>query len=124
MNSLIKTSRKADITFSECGCIDITAGLARKLRLGHGDVINIANDTGEFYLYVQHRAPLCGRYKAQCSPSNKRGGHYRAHSRQLCKTMLSIMGQRGKVRCMTGETIDVEGEPYVTIITKKHIEND
>lgn len=121
MHSLIETSRKADISFSAGGCIDIAAGLARRLNLHRGDVINVAADDGDLYLYVQHRAPLQGRYKAQCMPSNRRGGHFRAYSRQLCKTMLDVFGMKGCVRCMTGETRELAGESYVTIITKRHI---
>lgn len=122
MENLLNSKRQADITFSANGRINIASRVARVLRLKRGDAINIAVDNGEYYLYVQHRGPV-GRYPAQCVPSNPRGRHFRASSKELCAAMIEACGAVGEksVRCMAGEVRRLSDEVYVTIITKRHI---
>ena len=122
MENILDSRRQADITFSASGCINIASRVAQVLRLKRGDAINVAVDDGEYYLYVQHRGPI-DRYPAQCVPSNPRGRHFRANSKELCMAMIEACGAAGEksVKCMAGEVRHLSNEVYVTIITKRHI---
>ena len=89
MESIIHHPRRSDITFFRGGRIDITARVARMLALAPGDIINIAEHLGEFYLYVMIRAgDACGRYEATCHPTKQRSRNFRAHSARLCHAMI------------------------------------
>lgn len=92
MISLLPNSRRPDVSFYQDGRIDITARIAKMLHLQAGDVIDIAAEGGEFYLYVRLQASECtGRHEAQVF-ATKRGNNFRAHSVKLCRTMFSIVG--------------------------------
>ena len=106
MVSLLNNTRRPDVTFHADGRIDITARLAKMLDLHDGDVINIANDKSEYFLYVQHRADnLVGRHEAQCYPTNRRGrrnNNLRCHSKRLCNIILALNADATDVRLPVG----------------------
>ena len=93
MTTTLENTRRPDITFHTSGRIDITARVVKALSLLPGDVIDIAHDASEYYLYVKHRNTV-GRHEAQCSPTYKgRTCHnLRAHSKRLCMAVINVNG--------------------------------
>lgn len=94
MTSLLDNSRRADIRFYPNGRIDIAANLAKFLQLASGDVIDIAHQNGEFYLYVRYRAnQYIGRHEATAYPTKKgirSSNNFRAYSKKLCSVICGI----------------------------------
>lgn len=105
MQSILGNTRKADIVFHSSGRIDITARVAKSLRLCHGDVVDITCG-GEWYLFVKHRAPTVGRHEGMVFRSNAKGNHFRVWSRTLCRAVLDVCGATGdKVKLCVGEPV-------------------
>lgn len=106
MTSILDNTRRPDITFHSNGRIDITARVATALALQPGDTIDIARDTGEYYLYVKHRNAV-GRHEAQCAPTYKGRtcNNLRAHSKRLCQAVLKVNGNYLEARLPVGEPI-------------------
>ena len=96
MQSILKSNRRADISFSQSGQINLSAHLVKALDLHPGDAIDVKTDGHEYYLYVRSPASPGVRYEAQCFPSNKKGKHFRAYSRRLCKAILAACNCVGK----------------------------
>lgn len=92
MQSILGTTRKADITFHSGGRINISARVSKCLDLENGDVIDIMVDERkeEYYLYVKHRAPIAGRHEGMVMKSNRHGMHYVASSKKICEYMLAL----------------------------------
>ena len=120
MRNLLDSSRKPDLVFYNTGRIDISANVARHLRLSAGDVINIMTDGLEYYLYVQYRLPA-GRYEAAVFPSNKNGKHFRTSSKRMCNAILDeCKTSGGKVRLCIGAPVDTEHYGKMLPIITKH----
>lgn len=123
MESLLgNRTRRADITFYRNGKIDITSRLTKMLELGEGDVIDIAFDSGEYYLYRMRKAEnLVGRHEAQCHGTHKGRLHptrnMRAYSKKICSAILKASGATDKARVWAGElcTFDTIGKAVVII---------
>lgn len=119
MRSLLEHSRRPDIVFCPSGRIDIGARAARQLRLRRGDVIDLAEEEGELYLYVRCRRPAGGRYEATVFPTNRRGFHFRTYSRALCASVLAMCGTDGAARLSTGEPeLDAAYGTMLPVITR------
>ncbi len=104
MQSILGNTRKADITFHRSGRIDISARVATQLDMHSGDVIDIMESHGEYYLYIKHRAPVIGRHEATVYNTNRQGKHFRTYSGRLCHALLSICGNGSDVvRLCVGE---------------------
>lgn len=119
MLSILGNTRKADIIFNSGGRICISARVAKLLDLSNGDVIDIATDEYETYLYVKHHAPVVGRHEGMVFRSNKRGKHCVASSVTLCRYILSLCGGGNKVSLCLGTAVELP--PYgkaLPIITK------
>lgn len=124
MQSILKSNRRPDISFSQTGQISLSAHVTKALDLHPGDAIDIQTDGFEYYLYVRSRATPGTRYEAQCFPSNKKGRHFRAYSRRLCRAMLAACNCVGKVELATGEVVINGGTRYITIITRLILNHD
>ncbi|MDO4929621.1 MAG: hypothetical protein Q4E59_00650 [Bacteroidales bacterium] len=119
MQSLLgHNTRKPDIIFSASGRIDISARVARFLGLQRGDVLDVAVDSGEYYLYVSHRAPTVGRFEAVVYPTNQKGRHFRAASKRLCAAILRACGTTGKARLGIGTPVTRNADVLLPIITR------
>ncbi len=107
MNFILNNTHRPDITFHSTGRIDITARVAKALSLRHGDVIDIARDTGEYYLYVKHRNAV-GHHEAQCRATyrGRTCNNLRAHSKRLCLAVLKVNGNYTTARLPVGEPIN------------------
>ena len=107
MTTTLENTRKPDITFYRDGRIEITARVTKALSLHPGDVIDIAHDGSEYYLYVKHHNAI-GRHEAQCRPTNhgKVCNSLRAHSKRLCMAVLNVNGNNNEARLPVGEPID------------------
>lgn len=120
MNSLLGSTRRPDITFHPCGKIDISARVARLLSIGEGDVVDVMEGCGEYYLYVRHRAAdTMGRHEAACHRSNPRGLNSRAYSKRLCHAVRGIVGSRGAAVVYAGQTRTVGGITALTLILRQ-----
>lgn len=109
MQSILGTTRKADITFHRGGRINISSNISKQLGLNNGDVIDIMVDRGEYYLYVKHRAPLSGRHEGMVMKSNRYGMHYVASSIKICKYMLNLCQCKDDIlKLPVGEAVDIE----------------
>lgn len=101
-------TRRADITFYRNGKIDITSRLTKLLDLGDGDVIDIAFDSGEFYIYRMRKAEdLVGRHEAQCHATHKGkrspSKSLRAYSKKISEAILKASGVTERARVWAGE---------------------
>lgn len=107
MNCALNNTRKPDITFHSDGRIEITARVTKALSLHPGDVIDIAHDGSEYYLYVKHHNAV-GRHEAQCHATykGKTCNSLRAHSKRLCQAVLDVNGNSNEARLPVGEPTD------------------
>ena len=115
------SSRKPDLVFWHTGRIDITSHVARRLRLTAGDVVNIMTDGEEYYLYVQYRAPLQGRYEGAVFPSNRNGNHFRTCSKRICIRILEECRAVDRARLCVGTPVESEYYGILLPIITKHL---
>lgn len=119
MQSILINSRKADIIFRRSGRINISARVAKSLGLACGDVIDIMEDHGEYYLYIKHHAPVVGRHEGMVMRSNKSGNHFIAHSVTLSRYILSKCDLYNSARLCCGEALTLPNHgTALPIITK------
>lgn len=117
MKSILPSSRRHDISFHPSGKIEISARVARKLSLVSGDVVGIAEERGELFLYVRLRAgTYTGRHKGCVSTANHGRGTFRTYSKAISRSVLSIAGTPGPLRCPCGAEIIRDNKTYITII--------
>lgn len=117
MKSILPNSRKHDISFHASGKIDISAHIARKLSLAPGDVIDIAQEGGEWYLYVKLRSgSYVGRHDGRVFSTAKGGGTFRTWSKSLTSIVLSAAEATGRLRCPCGSEVERDNTKYITII--------
>lgn len=118
MKSILSNSRKHDISFDASGQIDISAHVARKLSLSVGDVIDIAYEYGELYLYVKLRAgQYTGRHIGRVWTTANGKGTFRTCSKTLVKAVLTCAEVKGKrLRCPCGMEFERDNKKYITII--------
>lgn len=108
MQRILTVSRRPDITFYPNGRIDITARIARAIKLQHGDVIDIAINGSERYIYVRLRADkVNGRHTATVYATKKRSHNFRCYSRELCRAMIGT-DSNSILRCPAGKVIEHE----------------
>jgi hypothetical protein len=92
LRSITDNSRRVDITFHRDGRIDINAHVARMLGLQEGDVIDIATDGVEYYMYVRYQAArTVGRHRGRCYVTHRgkrRQNNLRAYNVALTRAML------------------------------------
>lgn len=117
MKSILPNSRRYDISFRANGRIDISAHIARKLSLAPGDVIDIAGEGDEWYLYVKLRSgSYTGRHDGRVWSTAKGHGTFRTWSRSITRTVLSKAGSRDTLRCPCGAEFERDNIKYITII--------
>ena len=117
MKSLLGNSRRPDISFHKNGRIDITARVAKKLNLQTGDVIDVAFDGVEYYLYIQHKSnELIGKHESQCFPTKRGSNNFRAYSARLCRNIIDLSDAEDVVRLPVGEYEERNGYPSVVLI--------
>ena len=117
MKSILPNSRKHDISFHASGKIDISAHIARKLSLAPGDVIDIAQKSGEWYLYVKLRSGnYAGRHEGRVWATANGKGTFRSYSKALATAVLSAAGATIRLRCPCGTEIERNNVKYITII--------
>lgn len=117
MKSLLQNSRKHDISFHASGKIDISAHIARRLSLAPGDVIDIVQDAGEWYLCVKLRSgSYVGRHDGRVWPTSNGKGTFRTWSRTLARAVLTASGATDLLRCPCGAEIEQDNNKYITII--------
>lgn len=107
MESILGSTRKADVSFNANGRIDITARVSKMLTLAAGDVIDLGiNDDFETYLYIKHRCKdIMGNHEAQVYATNKGASmNFRAHSIRLCRYVLKEC-KTNKARLPVGKPI-------------------
>ena len=123
LKSLLKKSRKADISFHKNGKIDITARVARLLSIQNGDVIDVGVEKSECFLYVRHRGQNCmGRHEAQCSPTKRNSYNFRAYSVKLCRAMMNFTECSDKtLHLACGEKIEKGNQNYLTLIVRNKL---
>lgn len=123
MKSLLGHTRKPDISFHANGRIDITAHVAHILGISNGDVIDVAIEGREYYLYVRQRSSECrGRHEAQCWSTKPRSHNFRAHSHRLCHAILQVSGVDIVARLPIGETRQINDKKMVTLIIYNNLE--
>lgn len=118
MIRLLQQTRRHDITFHPSGRIDITARVAHAIGLQAGDVVNIATDNREYYLFVSRRAgDTVGRHEARCMPT-KHGSHYRCYSKRLADRIRLITHATGTAYIFAGEPATIDARPAITLIIR------
>lgn len=107
MQSILGNTRKADITFLRSGRICISSRVSRQLDLKHGDVIDILESYGEYYLYVKYHSPTVGRHEGMVFRSNRNGNHFICSSKRLCSFVFAQYNEYDKVRLCCGTPINL-----------------
>ena len=117
MKSILPNSRKHDISFHASGKIDISAHIARKLSLAPGDIIDIAHENGEWYLYVKLRSGnYVGQHDGRVWATANGKGTFRTCSKALATAMLAAAAVTGRLHCPCGAEIERNNVKYITII--------
>ena len=117
MISILPNSRKHDISFHASGRVDISAHIARKLSLAPGDVIDIVQSGGEWYLYVKLRAgTYAGRHTGAVWSTAHGKGTFRTCSKSITKAVLAAARATGRLRCPCGSEMQIGSTKYITII--------
>ncbi|MBD5173827.1 MAG: hypothetical protein HDT08_04230 [Bacteroidales bacterium] len=90
--TILVNNRKPDVAFYKNGRIDICAKVAKQLNLEHGDIISLAQDNGEVYLFIanKHSETNSARCTGRCFPSRKHSLNFRSQSTALCKAILNL----------------------------------
>ena len=117
METILRNSRRHDISFHPSGKIDISAHIARRLTLTPGDVIGIAREDGEWYLYVRLRAgQYQGRHEGRVWATAHGKGTFRTASKTITRTILQAAGTETILRCPCGAEFERDNKTYITII--------
>ena len=122
MRSILQNSRKHDLTFHQSGRIDISAHIARRLSLAPGDVIDIAQEAGEWYLYVKLRAgSYSGRHEGRIWATAKGKGSFRTWCKALSMAVLQAASASDILRCLCGEELERDSRKFITIIYRRSL---
>lgn len=118
MKSILPASRKHDVSFYASGRIDISAHIARRLSLAPGDVIGIALDGGEMYIYVKLRAGhYSGRHVGRVYATSHGRGTFRTSAKALARAVLDAAAVKsGCLRCPCGADIVRNNYKFISII--------
>lgn len=122
MLGIICNTRKPDVSFYHNGKIDICARVVKLLDLHNGDVIDVATDGIEYYLFCRIRSKdAVGKHEATCRPTKNIGkcNNLRAYSHKLCKAMLKASNAEYYAKMPAGDVVVIEdGIKAVPLITK------
>ncbi len=124
MHSILPNSRRHDIAIHASGRIDISARIARALSLAPGDVIDIARDNGEWYLYVKYRADnYTGNHRGRVWATSNGKGTFRTHSASIARAIFFATGTplTGVLRFPCGTIINRDNQTFITIIYRNPI---
>ena len=117
IKSILPNSRRHDISFHASGKIDISAHIARRLALSPGDVIDIAREKGEWYIYVKLRSGnYVGRHDGRVWATARGKGTFRTWSKAITQAVLAAAGADTLLRCPCGMEIERNNIKYITII--------
>lgn len=117
MKSVLHNSRKHDMSFHPSGKIDISARIARALSLAPGDVIDIAHESCELYLYVRLRSgSYVGRHAGTVWATAHGKGTFRTWSKAMTTAVLNAAGVSAALRCPCGMEFERDNKKYITII--------
>ena len=125
MISLLRITRRPDVTFCQDGRIDITARIARMLSMEDGDVIDVGLEKGEYFIYVKLKASnAIGKHEACVHRTNKgklRSNNYRAYSKTLAQAIrCASKCEEGSARLAAGDCVEIDGiGKAVPLITRR-----
>lgn len=120
MKSILPNSRKHDIVFHASGKIDISAHVARSLSLAPGDVIDIAQEADEWYIYVKLRSgSYVGRHDGRVWSTAHGKGTFRACCKAMTTALLATAGAYEVLRCPCGMELARDNKKYITIIYRR-----
>lgn len=112
MQSILGNTRRHDLVFHVSGRIDLSASVGKQLSLKNGDSVDIAEHSGEYYLYVKTRnSDRLGRHIAQCFSTNKRlhtCNTFRCQSRKLAQAVLQLCNLHQKACIAVGQALEIE----------------
>jgi hypothetical protein len=117
LTRLIGCTRRTDVSIYANGRIELSSFVAKQLDIAPGDVVEVATDGREYYLYVAVRNPGC-RHVAQCRPTNRGGRHYRFHSVKLARVLLDVIGSSDEAHLPVGSLVTLSGTSALTLITR------
>lgn len=127
IRALGNVSRRPDLTAFRSGQIDISSAISKSLGIEAGDVIDIAQLKGEYYLYIRAKGnTLRGRHQAQCHNIVKGNNrhNFRAYSRKITDMLLSVSGL-DKAPIIAGQVVDLQGiGKALTLIPSYVIRNE
>lgn len=115
------------MTFNANGRIDITARVARIIGISTGDVIDVAVEGGEYYLYVVRKAEHCvGRHEGRCYPTKHGSHNFRAYSKRLCQAVMRLSGATLVASLPAGESALILGgtRQAVILIVRSNLSED
>lgn len=120
MKKLLDSIRRAELTASGCGRIYIGSRLTTLLGIQQGDVVNVAEEHGEYYLFVQHSAGEdSAKYRGVCFRSSSRGGGMLLSNTRLARELMRAAGMKGRrAGFPCGDPVERGGITYIPIITK------
>ena len=115
MTSLLKYTRRPDVSFYPNGRIDITSRIAKQLSLNDGDVIDVFSHKGEYMLYVRHKKEnIVGAYEATVHATKKykiAAYNMRAYSIRLTHALFTQTCHENTepLRLPAGSPVNLEG---------------
>ena len=125
MTTLLTNTRKADITIGGKYRILITAPLVRSLDLHEGDIVNIAFDKGESYLYVKLKAEkVFGRHSGRLYPPYRNASVLCVNSKHIATTILNKIGRKHTAALAVGDIVTLPYLGKAATIIMHHLESD
>lgn len=117
MEDLFSVKRRSDITLNADGTIVLNKRVNDLLSLHEGDVVNIAKDGIEYYLYSIGNKE--GRYSNRLRRrkiTKKEPRNLRFHNKKLCEYVRGIMKTDYPLHINAGELINKDGRDNITLI--------
>lgn len=127
MQNLLSHNRRPDLTFYSSGRIDISSRVVNVLNIQPGDVVSIAKEQNELFLYVIARDKDVTNhfsYSGRCFLHNKASSSLRAQSSRLCNEILRISKREKVARLPAGEPIETAVGKAIPIITQNALNHE
>ncbi|ROT08384.1 hypothetical protein EEL33_04845 [Muribaculaceae bacterium Isolate-037 (Harlan)] len=118
LKSIIPSTRRADVTFSVDGRIDISSHVVTALDIQPGDVLDVlAASDGSLFAGVRIPAEsVVGNHRMACYPTKRGSRNYRTHCAEMAREILLRTFQPVRARFAAGESQMIDGRVLVALI--------
>ena len=114
IETVLGSTRRPDISFyRKRAKIDIYSRISKMLNLSEGDVVDIARDKGEYFIYRRHKSGVMGKHRGVLKkPHNVSVSFLRVYSRPLCEAIFCASSKfegMDVLKLPAGEPVELEG---------------